>query len=53
MNAVGVDVNTASAALLARISGLSATLAENIVRYRDEHGAFANRAALEEGAAPG
>ncbi|MET0534470.1 MAG: Tex family protein [Steroidobacter sp.] len=48
VNAVGVDVNTASAALLARISGLSSTLAENIVRYRDEHGAFANRAGLRK-----
>ena len=53
VNAVGVDVNTASAALLARISGLSTTLAENIVRYRDEHGAFASRAGAEEGAAAG
>ena len=35
MNAVGVDVNTASAALLARVSGLSSTVAENIVGYRD------------------
>jgi uncharacterized protein len=48
VNAVGVDVNTASAALLARISGLSSTLAENIVRHRDENGAFANRAALRK-----
>ncbi len=48
VNAVGVDVNTASAALLARISGLSSTLAENIVRYRDEHGTFANRAGLKK-----
>ncbi len=48
VNAVGVDVNTASAALLARISGLSATLAENIVKYRDEHGAFASRALLKK-----
>ncbi|AMN46557.1 transcription accessory protein [Steroidobacter denitrificans] len=48
VNAVGVDVNTASAALLARISGLSATLAENIVKYRDEHGAFPSRAALKK-----
>ena len=47
VNAVGVDVNTASPALLARISGLSATLAEAVVRYRDEHGAFANRDALK------
>ncbi|MFO1319626.1 MAG: Tex family protein [Burkholderiales bacterium] len=46
VNAVGVDVNTASASLLARISGLTASLAENIVRYRDEHGAFANRESL-------
>ena len=46
VNAVGVDVNTASGALLARVSGLSATVAENIVVYRDEHGAFASRKAL-------
>jgi uncharacterized protein len=48
VNAVGVDVNTASPALLARISGLSATLAEAMVRYRDEHGAFANREGLKK-----
>jgi protein Tex len=48
VNAVGVDVNTASPALLARISGLSASLAEGLVRYRDEHGAFANRQALRK-----
>ncbi len=48
VNAVGVDVNTASVPLLARISGLSATLAENIVRHRDQSGPFANRAALKE-----
>ncbi|WP_037585343.1 Tex family protein [Stenoxybacter acetivorans] len=46
VNAVGVDVNTASAPLLARISGLNHTLAHNIVAYRDENGAFANRRAL-------
>ena len=46
VNGVGVDVNMASAPLLARISGLSSTLADNIVRHRDTHGAFANRAAL-------
>src|ERR1700693_2132752 len=43
VNAVGVDVNTASPALLARISGLSTSLAENIVSHRDQHGAFASR----------
>jgi len=48
VNAVGVDVNTASPALLARISGLSASLAEAVVRYRDEHGAFADREALRK-----
>jgi uncharacterized protein len=48
VNAVGVDVNTASPALLARISGLSATHAENIVAHRDQHGAFANRQALKK-----
>ncbi|HFC8536516.1 TPA: Tex family protein [Neisseria bacilliformis] len=46
VNAVGVDVNTASAPLLARISGLNQTLAQNIVAYRDENGAFANRKQL-------
>jgi protein Tex len=46
VNAVGVDVNTASAPLLARISGLNGVLAKNIVEYRDSNGAFANRAAL-------
>jgi len=48
VNAVGVDVNTASPALLARISGLSSVLAENIVSHRDLHGAFANRQALKK-----
>ncbi len=48
VNAVGVDVNTASAALLARISGLNATLAQNIVAYRDANGAFASRAQLKK-----
>jgi uncharacterized protein len=46
VNSVGVDVNTASAALLARISGLNSTLAANIVSYRDTNGAFSSRAAL-------
>ncbi|MBZ2190330.1 RNA-binding transcriptional accessory protein [Alcanivorax sp. JB21] len=48
VNAVGVDVNTASAPLLARISGLNATIAGNIVSYREKHGAFANRDALKQ-----
>lgn len=46
VNAVGVHVNTASAALLARVAGLSTTVAENIVRFRDEHGPFPSRKAL-------
>ena len=46
VNAVGVDVNTASAPLLARISGLNQTLAKNIVAYRDENGAFDSRKKL-------
>ena len=46
MNAVGVDVNTASVALLNRVSGLSQTLAQNIVAYRDENGAFQHRQQL-------
>ena len=48
VNAVGVDVNTASAALLTRVSGLTSTLAANIVAHRDRHGAFRNRQALRE-----
>ncbi|HET9106750.1 MAG TPA: Tex family protein [Steroidobacteraceae bacterium] len=48
VNAVGVDVNTASPALLARISGLSESLAAAIVRHRDEKGAFRSREALRE-----
>jgi uncharacterized protein len=48
VNSVGVDVNTASAALLKRISGLNSTLAGNIVAYRDAHGAFKSRAELKE-----
>ncbi|MDJ0863877.1 MAG: Tex family protein, partial [Gammaproteobacteria bacterium] len=46
VNAVGVDLNTASPALLARVSGLTATLAANIVSYRDTHGAFRDRREL-------
>jgi uncharacterized protein len=48
VNSVGVDVNTASAALLKRIAGLNTTLAANIVAWRDKHGAFATRAQLKE-----
>ncbi len=48
VNAVGVDVNTASAPLLTRVSGLTPTLAANIVAHRDQHGAFRNRQALRE-----
>ncbi len=48
VNAVGVDVNMASAALLAHVSGLSGALAQNIVDYRDANGAFISRAALKK-----
>ncbi|WP_426415663.1 Tex family protein [Aestuariirhabdus sp. LZHN29] len=48
VNAVGVEVNTASAPLLARVSGLNQTLANNIVDFRDQNGSFRNRAALKE-----
>ena len=48
VNAVGVDVNTASAPLLSRVSGIGASLAENIVAHRDAHGPFRSRAALRE-----
>jgi uncharacterized protein len=47
VNAVGVDVNTASAPLLARVSGLSPVLARNIVEYRESHGPYLNREALK------
>ncbi|HEU0187988.1 MAG TPA: Tex family protein [Gallionellaceae bacterium] len=46
VNAVGVDVNTASAPLLARVSGLSGSVAQSIVSYRDLNGMFSSRAAL-------
>ncbi len=48
VNAVGVDVNTASAPLLARVAGLNSTLASNIVAFRNENGAFKSRAALKK-----
>ena len=48
VNAVGVDLNTASAPLLARVSGLTKTVAQSIVNYRDLKGAFKNRKALLE-----
>ena len=47
VNAVGVEVNTASSALLRRVSGLSQTIADNIVDYRDQQGAFKNREQLK------
>ncbi|MFM9917841.1 MAG: Tex family protein [Rhizobacter sp.] len=46
VNSVGVDVNTASAPLLSRVSGLSGAVASSIVRWRDAHGAFRNRQQL-------
>ena len=48
VNAVGVDVNTASAPLLARVSGVGEGLAQNIVAHREAHGRFASRVALKE-----
>jgi uncharacterized protein len=48
VNGVGVDLNTASAPLLSRVSGLNTTIANNIVSYRDEHGQFASRKQLKE-----
>ncbi|UTF58858.1 Tex family protein [Gilvimarinus sp. DA14] len=48
VNAVGVEVNTASAALLARVSGLNASLANNIVEFRDKNGAFTSRNQLKD-----
>ncbi|WP_049189677.1 helix-hairpin-helix domain-containing protein, partial [Corynebacterium sp. 212_CJEI] len=46
VNAVGVEVNTASAPLLGRVAGVSSTVADNIVAYRDENGAFTSRKEL-------
>jgi uncharacterized protein len=48
VNSVGVDVNTASAPLLTRVSGLNRTLADNIVSFRNENGAFKTRTALKK-----
>jgi uncharacterized protein len=48
VNAVGVDVNTASPALLSRVAGVGPLLSENIVAYRNEHGPFAKRAELKK-----
>ncbi|MGN1081476.1 MAG: helix-hairpin-helix domain-containing protein, partial [Acutalibacteraceae bacterium] len=48
VNTVGVDLNTASVPLLARVSGLSESVAKNIVRYRDENGEFSSRAELKK-----
>ena len=48
VNAVGVDVNTASMPLLKQVSGLNATTAKNIVAYREEHGAFTARSQLKK-----
>ncbi|MGZ5015403.1 MAG: Tex family protein [Methylobacter sp.] len=48
VNAVGVDVNTASVALLKQVSGLSASISENIVAFRNENGPFANRKQLKK-----
>ena len=48
VNAVGVDVNTASAPLLARVSGLNRVLAKNVVEYRDANGPFPNRKKLRK-----
>jgi uncharacterized protein len=48
VNAVGVDVNTASPPLLTRVSGIGATLAESIVRHRDTNGPFKSRSALKD-----
>lgn len=48
VNAVGVDVNTASASLLKQVSGLSTSVSENIVTFRNEHGPFNNRKQLKK-----
>ena len=48
VNAVGVDINTASPSLLQRVSGLTKTTAKNIVRYREENGAFTGRSQIKK-----
>lgn len=48
VNKVGVDLNTASSALLARVAGLNKTIADNIVEFRNKHGIFKNRENLKE-----
>ncbi len=48
VNNVGVDVNTASPSLLARVSGINSTVAKNIVTFREENGAFTSRAQLKK-----
>ena len=48
VNAVGVDLNTASPSILQYVSGVSASVSQNIVAYRDEHGAFATRMDLKK-----
>ncbi|MCQ2447661.1 MAG: helix-hairpin-helix domain-containing protein, partial [Oscillibacter sp.] len=48
VNAVGVDVNTASPSLLQRVSGLNATTAKNVVLYREENGAFTSRSQIKK-----
>lgn len=48
VNHVGVDVNTASKELLSYVAGVNAAIAKNVVKYRDEHGAFRNRDQLRE-----
>lgn len=48
VNAVGADVNTASVPLLKSIAGLNETVAQNIIKYREAHGRFANRKALKK-----
>lgn len=48
VNAVGVDLNTASAPLLSRVAGIGAALAKNIVAYREENGAFTSRSQLKK-----
>ncbi len=48
VNAVGVDLNTASPSLLSHVAGINSTVAKNIVAYREENGAFATRTALKK-----
>ena len=48
VNSVGVDLNTASPSLLSKVSGLNSSIAKNVVKYREDNGAFKSRTELKK-----